>query len=626
MTATLRLLRNHRAPSFAAAAVGLLILALAPFQLSSFNLFVASLTLVYAVGALGFGLLVGESGQVSLAHPVFFAIGAYATALASQHHFNIWVALLAGVGLSMAIALVSGLVALRLAEFYFSLVTLGLVLAFANYLSTASYTGSTSGLLSPPMRLFGTGRGVLTDQYVAIAVLAVAASCVSWGLGRSYLGRAFNAVRDMQGSAASLGVPVLRMKLLAFMLSAVYGCVGGAFYGGLVLAITPSQFGFNLLLLFLAILIVGGRLSIAGAFVGAVMFTFLPQKLAGFQANQNLIFGAAIMATMLFAPNGLVSLGSLAFSYAVRIRRYFTSGRTASETNAAAVAPATNGNGVAHVEDLALTQVVRPQTDEAPVVDADGDRPPRLVIRDLSKHFSGVAALQNVDLTLGAGEVIGLIGPNGSGKTTLLNCVSRMLSADTGQTTVDGEDITKLRADKIATLGIRRTFQHPHLVHYRTVLENVMLGLHLQARVNPLAVVGAGAFPSRREREARERAMTALEFFGLGHLASAPIGKVQGPVQKVIEVARCVVSEPRVLMLDEVASGVNSYEQEELASNLNRLNAETGVSMIVIEHDLEFVRKLASRLVVLNVGRVIADGAPQAVLESADVMESYLGV
>lgn len=621
MSAPLRLVTNRRVPSFAAAAVGLVLLVLVPFQLSSFHVFVMSLALVYAVGSLGFALLVGESGQVSLAHPVFFAIGGYSTALAAEHHFNIWIALLGGVGLSVAFALVSGLVALRLAEFYFSLVTLGLVLAFGNYLSTATYTGATSGLVAPPLRLFTTGRGLITDQYVAVAVLAVAAAWATWGIGRSYLGRALNAVRDMQASAASLGVPVLRMKLTVFALSAIYGCIGGAFFAGIVVAISPSQFGFNLLLLFLAILIVGGRLSIAGAFVGALMFTFLPQQLASFQANQNLIFGLAIMATMLFAPNGLVSLAGLAFSSVARAGRYLRA-RTSTEAQATS---ASSMNGEGEQADRTAIKVVSGRSEPTELQAGPGNAP-RLVVHELAKHFSGVAALTDVDLAIEAGEVIGLIGPNGSGKTTLLNCVSRMLPADAGRITLDGRDITTLRADKIANLGIRRTFQHPHLVHNRTVLENVMLGLHSQTRVNPLLVATAGVFPGARERAGREKAMTALEFFGLGNLASAPIEKVQGPVQKVIEIARCVVSEPKVLMLDEVASGINSYEQDQLASSLERLNAETGVSMIVIEHDLEFVRKLASRLVVLNVGRVIADGVPSAVLERADVMESYLGV
>jgi branched-chain amino acid transport system permease protein len=621
---------------------GVILLAALPFILDSFYLFVASLTLAYAIASLGFGLLVGSSGQVSLAHAVPFAVGAYAVAIGAAHGVSVWLALLAGIGVSVVISIAAGLVALRLSEFYFALATIGLVVVLQNFLSSANFAGGTDGISAPVITLFSTGRGQTIDEYLAVAVFAIVAGVVTMNLNRSFMGRAFNGIRDAPSAAASCGVPVFRTKLAAFTISSVYATVAGAIYGGLVTLVSPDQFGFNLVLLFLAILIVGGRASIAGAFVGAAAFTYVPQVLQPAQGAQDLIFGLAIMLTMLVAPDGLWPAG------ARLVRRTL---RSLQPGVRSAVGPAAGKLAVELVpepvdskppppvidQDLALAILAPAGADPAsaagPGLAANGrsaahaDDPPaaRLTVTSLSKAFGGVPALAEVNLRLHDREILALIGPNGSGKTTLLNCITRILPADSGTVVLDGTDITRMRADHVAARGVRRTFQAPQLVSGRSVLENVMLGAHLDARISVVAALVGRPLTGRHERAAEEAARDALAALGLTRYADMPVAAVEGPTQKLIEVARCLAARPRVMLFDEIASGINSFEKGYLAERIDRLRSEHDLSLILVEHDLDFVTKVADSMIVLQSGAVIADGLPGTVLSEQPVREAYFG-
>ncbi len=618
--------------------IGLLVLAALPFMLDSFYLFVASLTLAYAVASLGFGILVGSSGQVSLAHAVPFAIGAYATAIGTAHGVNVWLSLLIGIVLSAVISLAAGFVTLRLSEFYFALATIGLVVVMQNVLATASFTGGTSGISAPPITFGSTGLGQIVDQYFTIAAVTLLAGLATRNLNSSFVGRAFNGIRDVPGAAATCGVPVFRTKLTAFIVSSVYATVAGAVYGGLISVVSPDQFGFNLILLFLAILIVGGKVSIAGAFLGAAAFTYLPQVLQPAQGAQNLIFGLAIMLTMLLAPDGLWPTGARLVRRGVT--RIGSRLHLASARQPAAQLAPVSGVVPARAEALTVADtgpharaVAEARLDLPPGADA-GDSPvpgetergqPRLEVSHLSKAFGGVPALSDVSMQLRPRQIMALIGPNGSGKTTMLNCITRILPADGGTVTVDGADISRLSAHQVAARGVRRTFQFPQLVSGRTVLENVMLGAHLEARISIVAALGGRAFTGRRERRVEDAARQALETLGLGRYAAMPVTAVEGPTQKLIEVARCLIGQPRVLLFDEIASGINSVEKGFLAERIDSLRRDYDISVVLVEHDLDFVTKIADSMLVLESGSVIADGEPSSVLAAPLVREAYFG-
>jgi branched-chain amino acid transport system permease protein len=335
--------------------------------------------------------------------------------------------------------------------------------------------------------------------------------------------------------------------------------------------------------------VIGGRTRIAGAIVGAILIVYLRESLRILESYTLMAYGAVTLMVLVAAPYGLI--GAL--------------------------------------ERLRARLITEPVDPPPPILRLTGLRDGRrhgsllLEVEGVSKRFGGVRALEGVSLRLHRGEIVGLIGPNGSGKTTLVNIVSGLYQADAGRLAFRGRDITNQAAHLIARLGIARTFQHIVLADDLTALDNIAVARATRARSG----LGRSIFtigPDPCLEAARGHAMAAAEMLGIGASVMTPSGNLPYGTRRRVEVARAVATEPELLLLDEPAAGLNEEEQRDLAARIRRI-ADAGVTVLVIEHNLVFLRSLAERLVCLDHGQVIASGTPEEVQRNAAVIEAYLG-
>jgi branched-chain amino acid transport system ATP-binding protein len=247
-----------------------------------------------------------------------------------------------------------------------------------------------------------------------------------------------------------------------------------------------------------------------------------------------------------------------------------------------------------------------------------------LEVRGLIKRFGGVTAVNALDMTVRSGDVHALIGPNGSGKTTTLNIISALYRSDGGSISFDGEELSGRPAHAIARLGVARTFQNIRLFGDLSVLENVMIGRHVRTRVGFVGALIPGGATAREERETRDRARELLDFVGLGDVAAASARSLPYGDQRRVEIARALAGEPRLLLLDEPAAGMNPAETDALVALLRRIR-DDGSTLLLIEHDMNLVMSISDRITVLNFGQHIAEGPPAEIARNADVITAYLG-
>ena len=436
----------------------------------------------------------------------------------------------------------------------------------------------------------------LTSQYLYYYLeLIVLAGGLAFGLFivRTPLGRRMRAMRDDPLAASAAGVEIRVLRMVAFVLASVYGGAAGVLYAGLIHYIAPETFSIADMFLLLAMVIIGGRQSLAGCVIGAVGLTVVQQELINLAAYAQLGYGLVVVAVVVFAPTGLVGIPGRAAAWYRRWR-----GRTGT---AAALEP------------------FRPLP-SAP----GGSSGVLLEVSGLVKRFRGVTAIDDVSLTVRAGEILGIVGPNGSGKTTLFNVISGIYRPASGRVILDGREISRARAHRICQLGVARTFQHLRLFGKLTVAENMLVSLDRTRTWWSWRYICWPVGVWRHDRSLKRRAAGLLDSFGLAQFAGALPGSLPYGIQRRLELARAMASSPRLVLLDEPAAGLNGEERAQLAAIVRSIR-DSGVTVVLIEHNMGLVMSLCERVIVLDSGAVIAEGVPAQVARDPAVLEAYLG-
>ena len=559
--------------------------------------FAGYVVLQYVVLSTAWNILGGYCGYVNFGTGAFFALGAYSTVAIYKmigdnelpHIIPIPVLMLVGGVVSGVVGLGMGYLTLRLRGAFFSIATLALAVVLETLVVNWDYVGGSRGayVIRPEeMPLIGN---YIRYLFLMMMLLAVASIAIARLIERSRLGYGFATIRDDELAAEALGVPTLRLKLIATTLSgALMGMAGAPFPYYIGYLQPDSTFGLDYAVNSIAMPLIGGTTSWVGPLIGTLLLGTLQQvaTVTISSAVNLLLVGVLLVVFVIVAPNGIVGL---VHTYLQRKPDEFV-GRRQRRRRCAGV--------------RAMNSVANGLTNGA-----------LLQIDNLGKRFGGFVALENISLSVAAGDRLGLIGPNGSGKSTLVNCICGTLRNEQGAVRFDGRKMDGLKAHQRTRLGLARSFQLPRPFASLSLADNIRIPLLY-------TVAARGAIHSTREVE--ERCHHLLSEVGLEAKARRlPRDLTQVEMRK-LELARAMAAQPKLLIADEAMAGLTHSEIEEILTLLSRLN-EQGVTIILIEHIMRAVMSFSRRLVVLVSGKKIADGAPDDVMRDPEVERAYLG-
>ena len=549
---------------------------------------------IASVVTIGIVVLTGMAGITSFGQATFMGFGAYSTALlTTQAGWSPWLSLPMAMLASGLMSLVIGAVTLRLSGHYLALGTIAWSVAFFYVFGNLDILGRNDGISAiPPLRIGGIAL-LDSRSYFPVVWIAVAMSLLlTRNLLDSRVGRAIRALRGGAAAAASFGVRLAGLRMLAFAYAAVLAGLAGWLYAHMQRSVSPTPFGINAGIEYLLMAVVGGVGNLAGAILGAALVTVVNDRLQdilprllGSQGNyETIVFGALLVLTLQTAPAGLWTI--------LQNRRKWRTVVTRHDAPPLSVRPAIPAGTC--------------------LLEAD----------NLRKTFGGLVAVSDLSFTLDSGEIVGLIGPNGAGKSTTFDLLTGVTRPTSGTVRFLDRSTIGFSGPAIARLGIARSFQHVKLVPSMSLLENVAIGAHLRGRAGPLRAL----LRLDRAEEARlfAEAYRQLDRVGLASKASQPASSLALGQQRIAEIARALCLDPVLLLLDEPAAGLRHAEKIELGTLLKVLQSQ-GVTILLVEHDMAFVMSLADRLVVMNFGSKLAEGPTASVGRDPAVIEAYLG-